>query len=371
MGKEETIILNSKLRDSGGKKIFEDPLLCAQFLRDYIKDIPCFKNIGPDDIEDVSGQFVPMFAEERNSDSVKRIRIKDDGEPFFVISLIEHKSYVEYNVCMQIFRYMIYIWEAYEKEMESRHKGISHLKDFRYPPILPIVYYEGSGSWEAPLDFQSRILSGELFSEYLPNFKYYLVQLNEYSNGELLEKNDEISLVMMINKLQSLEDIRKFREISPEKLQEILAGSPDRVVKVIADILLALLLKINVPTEQAEDIVAKVREKKMGLLFENFEPVDIQEEWRKLDIAKAEIKKGWEEIDKSKKELDKSKEEINRDKEEINRDKEEINRDKEEINRNWDEITRERKELKRREAELKVKEEKIRMEQELRVHHGE
>ena len=318
MAKDETIILNSKVKDSGGKKIFEDPLLCAQFLRDYIKEIPYFQNICPEDIEDVSGQYVPLFSEERNSDSVKRIRIKDDDEPFFVISIIEHKSYVEYNVCMQIFRYMIYIWEAYEKEMESKHQRISHSKNFRYPPILPIVYYEGKRKWEAPLDFQSRIFHGELFSEYLPNFKYYLVQLNEYSNRELLEKNDEISLVMMINKLQSLEDIRNFRNIPTKKMQEIISGSPERVVKVIADILLALLLKINVPAEKAEDIVAKVREKKMGLLFENFESVDIQEEWRKLDIARAEIKR--------------DREEISRDKEEISRDKEEISRDREELN---------------------------------------
>ncbi|MGN0365866.1 MAG: Rpn family recombination-promoting nuclease/putative transposase [Suilimivivens sp.] len=27
------------------------------------------------------------------------------------MSLIEHKSNVEYNVHMQIFRYMVYIWE--------------------------------------------------------------------------------------------------------------------------------------------------------------------------------------------------------------------------------------------------------------------
>lgn len=81
--------------------------------------------------------------------------------PFFMVSLIEHKTDVEYNVCMQIFRYIAYIWEAYEKEMEQQHPGISKLKDFKYPPVLPIVYYEGSRHWTAPLDFKSRIHHGE------------------------------------------------------------------------------------------------------------------------------------------------------------------------------------------------------------------
>lgn len=55
-------------------------------------------------------------------------RLKSGGEedpPFYLISLIEHKTQVEYNVCMQIFRYILYIWEDYEKEMEKKHKGIS------------------------------------------------------------------------------------------------------------------------------------------------------------------------------------------------------------------------------------------------------
>ena len=35
------------------------------------------------------------------------------------------------------------------------------MKDFRYPPILPIVYYEGSQKWTAPLHFRDRVAYGE------------------------------------------------------------------------------------------------------------------------------------------------------------------------------------------------------------------
>jgi len=36
-----------------------------------------------------------------------------------------------------------------------------------------------------------------------------------------------------------------------------------------------------VPVEEAEDLAGKVREKKMGMLFENMQKMDIQEERRK------------------------------------------------------------------------------------------
>lgn len=279
--KTKEIVLNSKIKDSGSKIIFDDNVLCSQFLRDYI-DLPFFKEISPEDIEDVTEQFVPLFAEERNADRVKKVHIKS-GMPFFLVSLIEHKTKIDYNVSMQIFRYMIYIWDAYEKEADRLHPGISKRADFKYPPILPIVYYEGSAAWTVPVNFKNRIVEGEKFGSYVPDFCYYLVPLRDYSNEELIAKKDEISLVMLINKMQTKEDIENFRKLPADKVEAILKDSPKHLVDIIANILLAFLLKENVPIVEAEELVDKVKEKKMAELFENMEPMDIQAERRKTE----------------------------------------------------------------------------------------
>lgn len=99
---------NSKPKDSSSKLIFDNPILCSRFFRDYV-DIPMLKDVQPEDIEDVTHRFVHMFTEERNSDSVKKVHIKTNETPFYLISLIEHKSDVDYNVVMQVFRYMTFI----------------------------------------------------------------------------------------------------------------------------------------------------------------------------------------------------------------------------------------------------------------------
>ena len=44
-----------------------------------------------------------------------------------MIALIEHKSTVDYNVTMQLLRYMVYIWEDYEKEQEKLQEVISRV----------------------------------------------------------------------------------------------------------------------------------------------------------------------------------------------------------------------------------------------------
>lgn len=160
--------------------------------RDYV-NLPYMKSVRPEDIEDVSEQYVPLFAEERDSDRVKRVHIDGGDTPFFLVSLIEHKTSPDYNVCMQVFRYMVYIWEAYEREAEGIQKGMAKREGFQYPPVLPIVYYEGARSWNVPRDFLSRIREGSAFGKYLPNFEYYLVPLRDFSNEMLMEKRDEIS----------------------------------------------------------------------------------------------------------------------------------------------------------------------------------
>lgn len=211
---------------------------------------------------------------------MKRVHIGGGSPPFFLVSLIEHKTAPDYNVCMQLFRYMVYIWNAYEREAEGIRQGMSKRKDFLYPPILPIVYYEGAAEWYVPLNFRSRVREGNTFGKYIPDFEYYLVPLQGYSNEALMEKRDEISLVMLINKLQTTEDIENFRRLPGREIEAILQNTPEHLVDIIAKVLQAFLLKMNVPVPETEKLTDKVREKKMGELFADMEKMDIQAERR-------------------------------------------------------------------------------------------
>ncbi len=274
----KTIIDNPQLRDSSSKLIFGDNILSCQFFRDYA-DMDILRNIQPEDIEDVSERYVPLYSTQRESDTVKKINIskylpvkKDENSldlPLYIVSLIEHKTKVEYNVAMQMLRYMIHIWEDYEKQMEKEHSGISNMKDFRYPPILPIVYYEGKRTWTAPMDLSDRILCKDLLGKYLPHFQYQLVRLHDYSNEDLLKKGDEISLTMLINKIASLEDMEAFANLPDEQVNEILKDTPEYLLKIMEKLARALFYNLSIPEEKTEEAVAKIKERKMARLFEN------------------------------------------------------------------------------------------------------
>ncbi len=332
-----------KKRDINSKMVLGNPILCAQFLRRNV-DIPCLKNVQPEDIEDVSERYRPYLGTEFESDTVKRIRIhdvkmKDNSdqrttsdrmdsqasesnrlqEPLFVVSLTEHKSRVDYDVSMQLLKYMLCIWLDYSKEMKAQKAGVSDRKGFRYPVIIPVVYYEGKAPWTADRQFRSRIFQGELFKDWIPDFTYEVVRLHDYSNEELLERGDEMSLIMLFNKIQDAVDVSEFLKLPQEKLDEMVRDTPETVIDVIVSVMESLCSKIGATDKETQECVSRVRERRMGYLFENMEKMNIQEERRNTAEARAEAEKAKRELEEAKREV----EEVKREAEKFKREAEE------------------------------------------------
>ena len=306
---EKQKVSNFKKKDSSAKLIFGDSVLCAQFLDGYV-DIPMLKNVRPEDIEDVSHRYVHMFTEERNSDVVKRIRVRDENGremPFFLISLIEHKNQVDYNVTMQILRYMVYIWEEYEKEMEKKHPSISKTKGFRYPPILPVIFYDGVKNWTAATQLKERIFLSDTLLKYIPDFDCILVQLKDYNNEELMKRKNELFIVMLIEKLQSADDFKVLEEeVDVAYMREAVEHSPEYLLSIISQIVEVLLAKHNIPQEEIDVFAGQIKERNMAELFANFKAYDVQA--TRAEARKQEREEGMKKLVKSAKALGADKE---------------------------------------------------------------
>lgn len=270
-------IQNSKVEDNGAKLIFENPTLCAQLLRDY-SGIELLKSVRAEDITDVTEHYIPMFTEERNADVVKKVRV-NDGEEIF-IALIEHKSSVDYNVSMQILRYMVYIWDDYERREEKRVPDISKLKGFKYPPVFPIVYYNGESSWTADKTLKSRVALSDIFRPYIPEYEYHLVNTADHGNEELIKKNDGLSLLMILNKIRNTDEFSSLN-LPKDYLDNLSANAPQDVLDVLARVVAVLLRKHHVSEDEVQDFVSQIKERHMSDLFANFKAtVNVQEERR-------------------------------------------------------------------------------------------
>ena len=373
-GKRLTEKYNQHNRDISSKAVFGNAVLCAQFLRDNF-DMPVLRDVQPEDIEDVSERYYPYLGTEFNSDSVKRIRILDiekgknvgRAEPAFLVSLIEHKSLVDYDVSVQLLRYMVCIWTEYRREMEKVRQGCTRQKGFRYPVIIPIVYYEGKQEWTADRRLCGRIGGSSEFMRWIPDFRYEVVRIHDYSDRELLDRGNEMSLIMLINKIQNTGDLEKFIRIPPDQMNRIIQNSPEQVVEVLVTVMESLCIKIDASAEERSQCVRKVKARDMGYLFENMEKISIQEERRKTEEQRKkteeERRKAEEERRKAEEERRKAEEE-RRKAEEEHRKAEEEHRKAEAEHRKAEE---ERKRAEEAEEKLRAAEEMIRQLQESRT----
>lgn len=301
--------------DVNAKTIFGNPVLCLQFLKDNI-NIPLFKNLTPNDIEDVTERFTSYFGVEYEADTIKKLRIRSEDEEFdmYVVSLIDHKSYVDYNVSIQLLKYMACIWAEYEKEImrnenESETEGlgrksITRNKNFRYPPILLIVYYEGSDKWTADIHLKDRIMLSDVFEKYIPDYEYIVIRNHDYTNEELLSRQDEMSLLMIINKIQKAEDISEYLKLPAGEINKITEKSPKELINIIAAVVRSLCERVNATDEEKDECVRKVVGRQMGYLFENMEKMDIQAERQKTQEQKERADKAEERADKAEERAD-------------------------------------------------------------------
>lgn len=195
----------------------------------------------------------------------------------FLIAIVEHQSNVYYDMAFKLLRYIVMVWTDYESEQEEMNPGITKTKDFKYPPILPIVYYEGQDAWTAARNFNERVYLNDILGKYIPNFEYVLVPLSSYSQQDLIEKKDELSLILLINKLKSSEDFKKLKDIPSDYFEDLEQKTPQYLLSLISKIIAVFLYRLNVPRKEVEEFTDQIKRREFDMLFDSFEAYDVQE----------------------------------------------------------------------------------------------
>ena len=283
--------------DNSFKLIFDDHRLFSEFIRDFI-DIDILKGICPEDIEDLSERFIPLTRNSRDSDTVKRINLKDSNS-FFIIAILEHESQVNFRSSFKMLEYIYLVLDSWEKEAEKEDPGSSSRKDFKYPPVLPIVFYDGKYSWTAEKNFFDRTFLNMAFEKYIPKFEYELINLNDFSEEEIMRFGDALSYIMLIDKIRINRGKSAFAYLPQDYETKLKLQIPENLNKLLKDVTVSLLEKGGFDlseTRQLVSIIDKADRKEYGGMFEAvIESIreDRQEAWE--EGLKEGMEKGMEE----------------------------------------------------------------------------
>jgi len=137
-------------------------------------------------------------------DTAVECKIADTkGQLYFVF---EHKSYPDPGVLLQILSYMTVTWD------EQRKKNVP------LTPVIPVVIYHGTTSWNVTTHFQGQFDSlNESIKPYIPEFNYVLVDLTQMPNDEIEQKAQNapfLAASLLLMKLVALHDLEEIAGIT-------------------------------------------------------------------------------------------------------------------------------------------------------------
>ena len=135
-----------EVHDSGFKLLFEHP----EMVRDLLRGFAPADIVGDfdfDSLEQLSPDYVDDKLRQSRGDCVWRVRFRVEGKPewLYLLILLEFQSTVDPYMAVRVLSYTGQTWL---KPIRGGHL----LAGGRVPPVLPVVIYNGSSRWSAPLD---------------------------------------------------------------------------------------------------------------------------------------------------------------------------------------------------------------------------
>ena len=195
--------------DSMFRQMVSDPRRTAALLKEYLpaKVVDAIDwSVAPEAVE---GNFIDGDGARTQCDALFLMRLKT-GNPINAFVLLEHKSRVDAATPLQILRYMCNIWS---RDEESLRKG-------RLVPIVPVIFFHGTGKWTVPLSIPDMIDAPEGMIEEMRRFRYILHDLGR-SERTPLSSDPEVNFGLLALSLAFV------RRLTPAQLDQLTRGLPE------------------------------------------------------------------------------------------------------------------------------------------------
>ena len=130
-----------------------------------------------DRVKQLNRSFISDELRTQESDMVFSVPFQLPGETpqeLIVYILIEHQSTVDRSMGLRLMSYMSQIW------MEERRVWIEEKRpqsEWWLTPIVPIVFYTGTGAWKPPISLMSLLDIPEVLTRFVPTFEALLLDV--------------------------------------------------------------------------------------------------------------------------------------------------------------------------------------------------
>jgi len=175
------------------RQVFGQPDIAADFLARYLP-APIAASLDLSTVAPQPDTFIDPDLSEYHSDLLLRVGLRDGGQAWIYV-LLEHKSYEDRLVTVQLLRYLIRVWDRDARDRASPARAGRTAADAidsddvadaadasdaegRAPrPVIPILLYHGQQPWNAPTRLSELFDGPEELRPYWPDLQVMLVDL--------------------------------------------------------------------------------------------------------------------------------------------------------------------------------------------------
>jgi len=244
--------------DKGYKYLFHSKRAFLEFLRAFIPR-DWVHQIDEDHLYRPETTYILPDFRDKEADIVYKLRrtAEDDQPEIIFYILMELQSTADFHMPYRLLLYQVEIWRDLLKNIETKEAA---RKDFRLPPIVPIVLYNGKAPWTAARTFRQMLKGESLFGDELLNFRYMLIdvhRMEQQTVEELVNAIKEKGVSDMQTNIERILD-----EALQHKLKEGLEKGREEGKRAVAR---KLLLKgMDIPfivetTELSEEEIERIK----------------------------------------------------------------------------------------------------------------
>ena len=173
------------IHDSGYKKLFSNRTIFRQLIETFVNQ-EWVHSLDFDTCEPLDKSFISEHYKETESDLIYKIQFHN--HEIYIYILIEFQSTVEPFMALRVLNYLTNFY----MDFLANNSGIKKL-----PAVFPIVLYNGSVPWTAPVNLSALIEQTPPLGRFALDFEYFLIAENQYSQEALLKIRNIVSTLFL------------------------------------------------------------------------------------------------------------------------------------------------------------------------------
>ena len=171
--------------DSHYKDLFSNPILVMELLKSFV-DEDFISDLDFKTLKKLNTSFVTRKYRSREADVIYQLYFKN--EPVYIYILLEFQSTVDKVMSLRMLEYVVEFYQDIYKTLKPKY----------FPPVFPILLYNGDKKWNASERFRDLIAPTSIPVEYLPDFRYYKIAINEIPKERLLKIKNAVSAIFFV-----------------------------------------------------------------------------------------------------------------------------------------------------------------------------